>query len=129
MRPIMLSSRSLGLFIFQIRDGAPSMQGLSRQYPVNTHWLVPVECVRLREGQWDVKTTPTHHCLAPPTHRCPREPNGSTMNGKAPTAVIDTALWASIATSKGTVCLQAMWACGFDYDPGTGTWRPRGEQR
>ena len=27
------------------------------------------------------------------------------MNGKAPTAVIDTALWASIATSKGTVLL------------------------
>ena len=24
---------------------------LNRQYPVNTHWLVPVECVRLREGQ------------------------------------------------------------------------------
>jgi hypothetical protein len=24
------------------------------------------------------------------------------------------------------VCAHAMQACGFDYDPATGTWRPRG---
>ena len=25
-------------------------------------------------------------------------------------------------------CLQAPLACGFRYDPGTGTWRPGGDQ-
>jgi hypothetical protein len=24
------------------------------------------------------------------------------------------------------ICAHAMQACGFDYDPATGTWRPRG---